>query len=89
MGELSKLPNIGADTEKQLNAVGIHTEEQLKEIGSREAWLRLLGRDPSACLSRLSGLEGAVRGIRWHSLDADVKKELKEFYDKYKKGESL
>jgi len=31
-------------------------------------------------MNRLSALEGAVRGIRWHDLDADVKKELKEFY---------
>ena len=27
MGELSKLPNIGATVEKQLNDIGIHTYE--------------------------------------------------------------
>lgn len=32
MGELSKLPNIGAVVEEQLNQVGINTYDQLKEM---------------------------------------------------------
>lgn len=28
----------------------------------------------------LCELEGAIQGIRWHALDNDRKKELKEFY---------
>jgi len=64
MGELTKLPNIAAKLESQLSDVGITTVEQLKEIGSREAWLRILARDPSACLMRLSALEGAIQGVR-------------------------
>jgi DNA transformation protein len=42
MGELSKLPNIGTKLEKQLADVGITTAEELKKVGSREAWLRIL-----------------------------------------------
>lgn len=45
MGELSKLPNIGKVVEQQLNQVGIDTAEQLKEIGSRQTWLRILSID--------------------------------------------
>ena len=41
MGELSKLPNIGAVVEEQLNQVGINTYDQLKEMGSRQAWLKI------------------------------------------------
>ena len=48
MGELSKLPNIAAKLEAQLADVGIETFEELKKCGSREAWLRILERDPSA-----------------------------------------
>ena len=84
MGELAKLPNIAAKLKSQLADVGITTVEQLKQIGSRDAWLRILATDPSACLMRLSALEGAIQGIRWHYLDDETKKSLKEFYKKHK-----
>lgn len=84
MGNLSDLPNIGAELEKQLIGVGITTAEELKRLGSREAWLRILQRDPSACIMRLSSLEGAIQGIRWHYLDSATKQSLKEFYHMHK-----
>lgn len=84
MGELTKLPNIAAEMERQLNAVGITTAEQLKQAGSRGAWLKILAMDSSACYNRLCGLEGAIQGVRWHSLPEDVKKDLKEFYKEAK-----
>lgn len=84
MGELSTLPNIGKVVELQLNEVGIKTIEQLIEIGSKQAWLRIKSIDESACISRLYALEGAVEGIRWHNLSVDVKGELKKFYDTIK-----
>jgi len=40
MGELSKLPNIGKSVEEQLNLIGIYSLEYLKQIGSKEAWLK-------------------------------------------------
>lgn len=80
MGKLSELPNIGAELERQLNDVGIFTAEELKSVGSREAWTRIYIYDPSACVNRLMALEGAIRGVRWHYLDAETKEELKEFY---------
>jgi DNA transformation protein len=84
MGELSTLPNIAAKLEAQLANAGITTIEQLRATGSREAWLRILASDPSACIMRLSALEGAIQGIRWHYLDGDTKKSLKQFYSAHK-----
>ena len=84
MGELSKLPNIAAKLEGQLSDMGITTVDELKRIGSREAWLKILARDPSACIMRLSSLEGAIRGIRWHDLDNETKESLKAFYSQHK-----
>lgn len=84
MGELSSLPNIAAKLESQLADAGITTIEQLKNTGSREAWLRILERDPSACIMRLSALEGAIQGVKWHYLDDGAKKSLKEFYKQHK-----
>ncbi len=74
MGELTKLPNIGKILEKQLNDVGINTIEELKIVGSKEAWLKIRKIDESACLNRLYALEGAIRNIKWHDLDESVKK---------------
>ena len=84
MGELSKQPNIGAVVEEQLNQVGITTLEELKEAGSRQAWLRILAIDSSACIHRLYSLEGAVRCIKKSQLPQDVKDDLKEFYNHVK-----
>lgn len=50
--------------EEQLNQVGINTYDQLKEMGSRQAWLKIKAIDDSACINRLYGLEGAVQGIK-------------------------
>ncbi len=84
MGELVKLPNIGKVVAEQLQQVGVHTPDELRQIGSREAWLRIQSVDPSACYNRLCALEGALRGIRWHDLDAETKAELKAFYQAHK-----
>ena len=84
MSNMTDMANIGAKLEAQLAEVGIRTPEELKAVGSREAWLRIKAMDPSACLMRLSALEGAIRGIRWHNLDENVKAELKAFYHSHK-----
>ncbi len=84
MGELSKLPNIGPKIEQQLIAVGIETPEQLRAVGSREAWLRIQAIDPSACLLRLRALEGAIRGVNDRLLSDEDKAGLKAFYNSHK-----
>jgi len=81
MSKLSDLPNIGKKLEEQLNEVGIGTIEQLKEVGSKQAWLDIKAMDASACINRLCALEGAIEGIRWHNLSDEVKRELKAFYN--------
>ena len=72
--------------EKQLIDVELTMVEELRSVGSREAWLRILQRDPSACIMRLSALEGAIQGIRWHNLDSETKEALKEFYHQHKEA---
>ena len=53
MGELSKLPNIGAVVEEQLREAGITTFDQLRAMGSKQAWLKIQEIDSSACIHRL------------------------------------
>ena len=81
MGELSKLPNIGNVLEKQLNDVGINTIDDLINLGSKEAWLKIKEIDDSACLNRLMALEGAIQNIRWHNLSDEDKDNLRNFYN--------
>lgn len=80
MGELAKLTNLGPVIEEQLNQVGITTYEQLKETGSKQAWLKIKAIDSSACIHRLLAMEGAIRGIKKTQLPEETKAELREFY---------
>lgn len=84
MGELSKLPNIGKEVEKQLNAVGIFTYDELKTIGAEKAWLKIQQIDISACIHRLLALEGAIQGVKKTALPQERRIELKDFYEKNK-----
>lgn len=84
MGELSNLPNIGKEVERQLNEVGISTYEELKTIGTEAAWLAIQKIDDSACIHRLYGIEGAILGVKKTQLPENRKAELKEFYRLHK-----
>jgi DNA transformation protein len=81
MSDLAKLPNIGAALEKRLANAGIVSERELKSMGSRAAFLKLRLIEGDTCFNCLCGLEGAVRGVRWHALSAEDKKDLKAFFD--------
>ncbi len=80
MGRLSELPNIGKILEKKLLNVDINTTEDLKQIGSKEAFLRIMVNDMDGCFNMLCAIEGAIQGLRWHNLSEDVKADLKGFY---------
>jgi len=79
MTDLNKAINIGPVVAKNLQQVGIHSLEELRDLGAENAFIRLREIDPGACISCLMALEGAVRDIRWHHLPDDKKQELKAF----------
>lgn len=81
---LSELPNIGKILEKELNDIGIQTAEELKEIGSIDATIRL-GIHGDTCYNKLYALEGAIKDVRWHQLPKEYRQELKCKYDNMKK----
>lgn len=80
LDELTSLPNIGKVVAEKLCQVGITSPEELIKTGSEQAFIRIQTIDPTACLSMLQGLEGAIQGIRWHYLPKERKAELKEFF---------
>ena len=84
MAELSSLMNIGKEIERKLKSVDITTAEQLKEVGSREAFFKLKAVHTNVCLVHLYTLEGAISNIDYNKLPDDVKKSLKNFSDSLK-----
>lgn len=79
MNNLSDLPNIGKTLQEKLFKVGITTPDELINTGSENALLQIRAIDESACFNMLCALEGAIQGIRWHSLSKERKEELKQF----------
>lgn len=81
MKQLTDLPNIGITLAKKLTLVGIKNDQELKELGSENAIIKIATIENSgACINMLYALEGAIQGIRWHELDKERKQYLKEFY---------
>lgn len=89
MSELKSLPNIGKELEKLLIQAEIKSAEELKRVGSENAFIRIKTIDPTACISKLCALEGAVQGIRWHQLSKNRKLELKEFLKMVEKSNEI
>jgi DNA transformation protein and related proteins len=80
MEKLTDLPNISVVLENELNQSGILSPGELREVGTENAFIRILAVDESACFSKLCALEGAIQGICWHNLPAKRKEELREFF---------
>lgn len=78
--ELAKQVNIGKVVAAKLQEVDISTIDELRRIGSKQAFLRLLTVDNGACLHELMALEGAILGIRKYDLPEEVKADLKHFH---------
>jgi len=89
MAELTSLKNIGKEIEKKLESVGIATAEELKEVGSKEAFMRLKSQYPKVCLVHLYTLEGAISDTLYNELSEDVKQSLKDYNDSFKYGQDF
>jgi DNA transformation protein and related proteins len=80
MNDLSKLPNIGKILANKLEEVGIHNAQELKRVGAENTFLKISTIDNEACINMLYALEGAIQGIRWHSLNKERKLALNQFF---------
>lgn len=84
LAELATLRNIGKEIEKKLKSIDISTAEELKNVGSKEAFFRLKLHYPNVCLVHLYTLEGAISDIEYNQLPEDVKQRLKNYSDSLK-----
>ena len=81
MEDLTQLPNIGPTLALRLNQIGITTFDQLVNIGSIEAVLRIGLTDILTCYNMLYALEGAILGVRWHGIPKNEREQLKTAFD--------
>ena len=91
MKTLTDLPNIGMVVARKLEAAGIATPEDLKALGSVEALRRIRAKneEDAPCRSMLSGLEGAIRGVRWHAIDKGERDQLwRQYQERLKERDS-
>jgi DNA transformation protein len=73
------LPGIGPVTQSRLSDAGISTVEDLRIIGSVEAYRRLKFMLPrQVSLNALYALEASLRGCHWLDLPEDVKAALRQ-----------
>ena len=84
MAYLTSMMNIGKEMEKKLTSIGIDCAEELIELGSKQAFVKLKEAYPQVCLVHLYTLEGAVTNTEFNNLSKEKKKELKEFSDSLK-----
>lgn len=76
-----KTLGFGKTMEKKLHSVGIHSAEELTELGSKQAAFRLKAQYPGTCVVILYYLEAAIRGIEIKQLDEACKSELKAYFN--------
>jgi DNA transformation protein len=81
MAELADLLNLGQVVASQLKQAGVDAPTRLRRLGSIGAALKLTEVGIDVCSSKLSALEGAIRGVRWHSIPAQERADLMKRFE--------
>jgi len=81
--ELTDMPNIGREAARLLASASIRTPQQLTRMGAVAAAIRIrsIRPDDPPCRSMLAGLEGAIRGVRWHAIPKTHREALWKEYE--------
>jgi DNA transformation protein and related proteins len=77
MSEISKLRNLGKMSAQWLGAIGVHTEEELRALGSVNAYRLLMLRGYRPSLNLVWGIEAALRDVHWLELPDEVKAQVR------------
>ena len=83
MHALTDMPNIGRKVAGLLACAGIGTPEELTKLGAVAAAIRIrsIRPDDPPCRSMLAGLDGAIRGVRWHMIPKAEREALWTEYE--------
>lgn len=76
--DLDKLKNLNPGVVQHLQAVGIETEADLRQLGAVVAYRRLKHAFPeNVSLLMLYALAGALHDCHWNDLPPDIQESLK------------
>lgn len=71
--------NIGEKSARWLESVGIHSPEDLYDMGAVEAYKRVkLAYPDLVSLNMLYALQGALLDLPWNELPADIVEKLQK-----------
>lgn len=84
MAELTSIRNIGPAFAESLQAVGISSAEELREIGADEAYARLLQNGTKPHFIGYYVLHMALQGRPWNDCKGEEKKALRKSFDALK-----
>lgn len=65
---LSDLPNFGPKSQQMLVQAGIHSLEQLRDLGAVRAYVQVKRSGTNASLNLLWAMEGALSGRHWQEV---------------------
>jgi DNA transformation protein len=65
---IADLPNFGPKSQQMLAQAGIHTIEQLRELGAVRAYVKVKRSWKGASLNLLWAMEGALSGRHWQDV---------------------
>jgi DNA transformation protein len=75
---LAMLPNIGTVLAEKLVQAGITNYDDLADLGSVEAYLKIWDHEGVIGYNMLYALEGAIQGVRWHDLPKAQRQRIKK-----------
>ena len=86
--KLIELRNLGASTVNILNSIGIRTEQELRALGSVQAYRRIRQRGVHVSRALLYAMEGALLDLPWQSLDPALKVQLVQMAERIDQEET-
>ncbi len=81
---VSSIPNLGPATEAAFAKAGIHSAEEIREIGPDAAYLRLLESGTPPHFIGYYVLVMGLQGRRWTDCQGEEKKMLRKRFDALK-----
>lgn len=85
---ITTIPNIGPATEAAFARAGLHSAEDLREIGADEAYRRLLASGSSPHFIGYYVIVMGLQGRPWNDCKGEEKKALRARFDAIKSGTS-
>jgi DNA transformation protein len=75
--ELTRIRNLGPQCARWLQAIGVHTEAELRELGAVNAYRLLVLRGYRPGMNLVYAIEAGLRGEHWARLAPEIRERLR------------